>query len=110
MDIDAAETEAHKESDLECPTCKGQDLDTLKGGGRVPFHGYCGFCNAWGHKRADCRRRAAELAKGGKGHDEKGKDAKGHDAGKGKGKGWQPWQQNPKGGWQRLAAFKKNGK
>ena len=24
------------------------------------FHGYCGFCEKWGHKRADCRKRQRE--------------------------------------------------
>ena len=24
------------------------------------FQGYCGYCDKWGHKRADCRRRIAD--------------------------------------------------
>ena len=30
-----------------------------KGGASEPFQGYCGYCEAWGHKRADCRKRLA---------------------------------------------------
>ena len=30
------------------------------------FHGYCGYCDKWGHKRVDCRKRIAETkSKGG---------------------------------------------
>ena len=100
MDIDAAEDESLKDEIPACGACEGEDLDTLKGGGRQVFNGYCGYCNLWGHKRAECRKRASDMAKGGSGKDGgKGKEVgKGQEAGKGSwGQGGQ--QQQNKGGW-----------
>lgn len=107
MDIDAAEEENKSEDEdkTKCPPCNGsgsdQDLDTLKGNGSNVFQGYCGWCNRWGHKRADCRQRLASLNPGepGKGGKEQ---AKGADKGKGKGKtdGGTGWYNGQGGGWQ----------
>ena len=47
MDIDAAEKDEPITSDenpMACPPCEGEDLDTLKGGGKGVFNGYCGYC------------------------------------------------------------------
>ena len=94
MDLDAAEQEEpqkDEEGPGSCTPCD-EPLDTLKGGGKGGvFQGYCGYCNAWGHKRADCRKRMADMAKGGKGKEGKGKEGgKDGDAGKGKAS----WGQN----------------
>ena len=109
MDIDAAEREERNQDGEDpgdcpiCPTCPDASLHSLKGGGRQgTFQGYCGYCNLWGHKRADCRKRIADLAKGGKGKDGKGKEG-GKDGEQGKGKpGWNPnaGKGNWQGGWQ----------
>ena len=41
-----------------------EPLDTFNGGGKGGgFQGYCGYCNAWAHKRADCKKRLADQAK-----------------------------------------------
>ena len=96
MDVDMAEKDETDEN-LECQPCD-QELDTLKGGGNQVF--YCGYCNIWGHKRAFCKKRQADLAKGGKGKDGKGKDGKGQEQGKGQWQSQSSWQQAPKGGWQ----------
>ena len=102
MDIDAAEKDEPIPSDdnpMNCPPCEGEDLDTLKGGGKGVFNRYCGYCQAWGHKRADCRKRAADIARYGKGKDGKGKDG-GKDGDGGKGKGQGQWPNSGKGPWQ----------
>ena len=105
MDLDAAEREEANQEGEEPGPCMPCDepLDTLKGGGKGGvFQGYCGYCNAWGHKRADCRKRLADLAKGGKGKDGKGKEG-GKDGEQGKGKpSWGPsaGKGNWNGGWQ----------
>ena len=98
MDVDMAEKEETQEN-FECQPCD-QELDTLKGGGNQVFQGYCGYCNIWGHKRAFCKKRQADLAKGGKGKEGKGKDGKGQEQGKGQWQSQSSWQQAPKGGWQ----------
>ena len=79
MDIDAAEKEEVQQNEsVDCQPCTGEDLDTLKGGCRGTFQGYCGYCNALGHKRSNCRKRLADIVKV-KGKDGKGKDGKGKD-------------------------------
>ena len=99
MDLDAAEAEEPAPKDYEepgCHPCSEGDLDTLKGAGKGQFQGYCGYCNIWGHKRVDCRKRQADIAKYGKGADGKGKPG-GKDAQKGQSA---PWQNSGKGQWQ----------
>ena len=41
---------------------KGSGNEKGTGNVQAPaqFQGYCGFCEKWGHKRADCRKRQRE--------------------------------------------------
>ena len=100
MDVDLTqeeEKEEGKEEEKESG-CGGEELDTLKGGGKGGgFQGYCHLCWKWGHKRDQCYDNPAKGKSKGKG-----------DGGKAKGKGKSPdggkagWYQNQnqgKGGW-----------
>jgi hypothetical protein len=98
MDVDAAEAE---EPEYEHPGAEGDDgdLNTMKGGGKGQFQGYCGYCNAWGHKRSECRKKTYDMGKGGGDPKKSWKGGKG-DGGKGfgEGKGFDAggWQQKGK--------------
>ena len=115
MDIDELSRDAaagnptnpdQSEEPLLCPPCEGQDVPAgdlysmkggSKGGGR--FEGYCGYCNIYGHKRADCRKLTADKAAGkvGKG-EEKGKGGKGKNNWQSKGGSqWNPGKGGSKG-------------
>ena len=41
---------------------KGSGIEKSSGNAQAPaqFQGFCGFCEKWGHKRADCRKRQRE--------------------------------------------------
>ena len=97
MDVDAAEAEepntlADQPGEGQDVPAEEGDLNSMKGSGKGQgqFQGYCGYCNLWGHKRADCRKKTADMAKGG--GDQKGA----WKGGKGEQKGYGDWSQ--KGG------------
>jgi len=72
----------------------------MKGGGKGQFQGYCGYCNAWGHKRSECRKKTYDMGKGGgdpKGSWKGGKGDGGKGFGEGKGFDAGGWQQKGKG-------------
>ena len=95
MDVDAAEAvepQGHSDQpgegqDIPAEEC---DLNTMKGSGKGQFQGYCGYCNAWGHKKAECRKKTADMAKGG------GEQQESWKGGTGEQKGYGEWTQ--KGG------------
>jgi len=41
---------------------KGDHYTKPFNGKGAPFQGYCGYCDGWGHKRAECRKRERDLA------------------------------------------------
>ena len=43
---------------------KGGKPGAGRGGSPYSFDGYCSYCEKFGHKRAECRKRLSELARG----------------------------------------------
>merc|ERR1712085_37816 len=60
MDVGAGKGKDGKKGKGKGKETKGKDHD--KGKGTDVFQGNCGFGGNWGHKRADCRKRAATEA------------------------------------------------
>ena len=44
----------HSSDDNSIGADEEEDLDTLKGGGKGAFQGYCNYCGKWGHRKSEC--------------------------------------------------------